>query len=347
VQLVRSVPFVLLCAALAAGCSSDPSNSSRIDYQKKAEQAAPLDVPPPLKVPVAGSDGLDVPAGVGKPAAVLPQPYNVRVVRDGEARWLVVDATPQALWLKVHDFLKAENLDVKEEEPRIGVIETDWAQNLADIPESGLRSILSKVVPYMYDSDTRDKYRLRLEQGTQPGTTEIFMNHYGMENVQRGETTRWVPRPSDPELAAEMLSRLMQFLGLTPEQAQAQLAAKNPPSPRARVQGDALLIDEGFARAWRLTGLALDRVGLVVEDLNREKGLYYVRQTEAFAVKEDENKGWFSGWFSSAESTETRFRLVLKGDDNSSRLTALDDKGEALPPEVTKMILDRLQEQLR
>ena len=54
-----------------------------------------------------------------------------------------------------------------------------------------------------------------------------------------------------------------------------------------------LRINEGFARAWRLTGVALDRVGFAVEDRDRSSGIYFVRYNELSGVSQEE-KGFFS-----------------------------------------------------
>jgi outer membrane protein assembly factor BamC len=41
-----------------------------------------------------------------------------------------------------------------------------------------------------------------------------------------------------------------------------------------------LAVNDEFDRAWRRVGLALDRVGFVVEDKNRSNGVYFVRYTD-------------------------------------------------------------------
>ena len=41
-----------------------------------------------------------------------------------------------------------------------------------------------------------------------------------------------------------------------------------------------LAVNDEFDRAWRRVGLALDRVGFVVEDKNRSNGIYFVRYTD-------------------------------------------------------------------
>ena len=93
-------------------------------------------------------------------------------------------------------------------------METDWAENRADIPQDFIRRILEKVTSALYSAATRDKFRTRLERGETPGTTELYVSHRGAEEVSQGENFVWQPRASDPELEAEMLNRLIVYLGV-------------------------------------------------------------------------------------------------------------------------------------
>ena len=49
-----------------------------------------------------------------------------------------------------------------------------------------------------------------------------------------------------------------------------------------------LQVDDGFDRAWRRVGIALDRSGFTVEDRDRAQGLYFVRYVDPkFAGREE------------------------------------------------------------
>ena len=90
--------------------------------------------------------------------------------------------------------------------------------------------------------------------------------------------------PPNPDLEAEMLSRLMIRFG-TPEAqavAAASPAAAAAAAPHARLEKSVdgvskLVVDDPFDRAWRRVGLALDRTGFTVVDRDRSTGLYFVR----------------------------------------------------------------------
>jgi len=44
-------------------------------------------------------------------------------------------------------------------------------------------------------------------------------------------------------------------------------------------------------------GIALDRIGLLVDDRNRSDGLYYLRITDDFRDKAKEDDGWLASFF--------------------------------------------------
>jgi outer membrane protein assembly factor BamC len=112
-------------------------------------------------------------------------------------------------------------------------------------------------------------------------------------------------------------------------------------------------VDEGFERAWRRVGLALDRVGFTVEDRDRTQGLYFVRYVDqGDDAKTTEKKGFLGNLFSFGSKAEkdkaaARYRVSVKGAAESSQITVLNNDGK---PEVSKTgekILTLLNEQLK
>jgi outer membrane protein assembly factor BamC len=113
--------------------------------------------------------------------------------------------------------------------------------------------------------------------------------------------------PADPELEAEFLRRLMVKLGVSQEQSKALAAATAPTRPRriANVNNQPVVqIDEGFDRAWRRVGLALDRTGFTVEDRDRSQGVYFVRYVTPNPDKKE--PGFFGKLFSGSRRTKRR-----------------------------------------
>ena len=220
---------------------------------------------------------------------VLPTSDSVHMEREGNTRWLVVKGDPDKLWPIVREFWQENGFVIRIDNPEAGIMETDWAENRAKIPDDIIRRTLGKVIDDMYSTGERDKFRTRMERGRKPGTVEIFITHRGMVEELTGsgiakdaDSSKWVPRPPDPSLEAEFMSRLMVRLGVEDQKAKAMVAEGRPPD-RAKLVRDgasgpsALELSEPFDRAWRRVGVALDRSGFTVEDRDRSKGLYYVR----------------------------------------------------------------------
>ena len=291
---MRFMIALVIASVALSGCQF--IESKKIDY-KSARKLPTLELPPDLTAPTADNryaipdtqggtatlsafnqERKDTPAGA---QILLPTQDKARIERAGSQRWLVVKATPQQVWPVIKDFWQETGFIVNVESPATGVMETDWAENRAKIPQDGVRKLLGKVIDGLYSTSERDKFRTRIEQGSDG--TEIYISHRGMEEVyasSREDRTVWQPRPSDPELEAEMLRRLMLRFGVENAKAQTLLADKAAPE-QARVLKNAatptLEMDESFDRAWRRVGLALDRIGFAVEDRDRTKGIYYVR----------------------------------------------------------------------
>jgi outer membrane protein assembly factor BamC len=367
----------IAAAALFAGlflgaCSSIEIPTKKVDY-KSTSRLPPLEIPPDLARP--GSDDRfvlpDSPKGSAtfsefakdrsaRPQAgsggVLPKIENVRLERAGTQRWLVVPGTPEQLWSVVREFWQESGFIVNLEMPEAGVMETDWSENRAKIPESGIRGFIGRAIDALYSTSERDKYRTRLERGSEPGTTEIYISHRGMEEVyitEGKDQLRWQPRKPDPELEAEFLRRLMVRLGTDNERAKTQIAGAAKAEPQARLdRGGALALVDSFDRAWRRVGLALDRVGFTVEDRDRSKGLYFVRYIDPDAdVKTRKESGWlarlnpFGG--GARPAGKEQYRILVRDTAGGTEVQVLDKDGNRDASVTANRILTLLHDQLR
>lgn len=375
-------PLALLSLA---GCGSINSlmESDRLDYKSAAKSSiSRLEIPPDLTqlqrdnryaIPEANrgtatASGYNLEQGL-RPTTSSNTPIapktkvGIRVERDGKQRWLVVEQAPEILWSQVKDFWQDSGFLINIESPETGVMETDWAENRAKIPLDFIRKTLGKALDTFYSTGERDKFRTRMERGAN-GTTEIYISHRGAEEVlvgQQKDSTLWTMRPSDPELEAEFLSRLMTRLGTDGERAKVAIATATPQIARAKLINDAngayVEVDESFDRAWRRVGLALDRVGFTVEDRDRTKGTYFVRYVDQ--DKEAQNKatttekGFLSKLFSFGSGSQNkaisaqRYRVVVKESGASSQVVVLNDEGRAEKSKTADQILSLLNEQLK
>lgn len=384
VRFLAALGLVAFAVITVSGCSWSSRAGGGIEY-KSAKSLPPLELPPQLSRParddrfqlpeaVAGSaqgssataSGLSAERAAGPKAGttdVLPDTGKIRMQRAGSERWLVVPEDPDRLWPLVREFWQNNGFLLKTEQPETGVMETDWAENRARIPNDGIRSLISTVFNAAYSTGTRDKFRTRLERGTDAGTTEVYISHRGMVetivNTSAGsENTKWQPSKPDPDLEAEFLRRLMVRLGMDDAQAKTTLAAVKPPAEeRARIGAasgglPSLALSEPFDRAWRRVGLALDRVGFTVEDRDRSKGLYFVRYVDpATDVKKDAGfLGKLAFWRSDPPRATDRdqFRVQIRDTANdSSVVQVLNREGTADASPTARRILGLLQEQLK
>jgi outer membrane protein assembly factor BamC len=373
----------ILVVALLSACSGNIlPESKKIDY-KSAGKLPSLDVPPDLTQPTRddryavpdispkGSATYSEYAGERKSGtvastatAVLPSVDKMRIERAGTQRWLVAAGSPEQLWPQLKEFWQETGFIVDLEVPEAGVMETDWAENRAKLPQDIIRSTIGKVFDSLYSTAERDKFRTRIEKGAEPGTTEIYISHRGMYEVyvNEGKTeTRWQPRPAEPELEAEMLRRLMVRLGVEEGRAKSMLAAEKQPEraklARAADGAGTLTLQEGFDRAWRRVGLALDRVGFTVEDRDRSQGMYFVRyiDPEASAKKKDgDDKGWLAklnpmNLFKGKPDVDPKqqYRIHVLGDGPDSNVRVLTREGGVDNSETARKILGLLHEQLK
>jgi outer membrane protein assembly factor BamC len=272
---------------------------------------------------------------------------DVRIERAGSQRWLVISRPVEQLWNPVADFWKENGFILSIDQEKLGIMETDWAENRAKIPQDFIRSTIGKVFDSLYSTGERDKFRTRLERN-KDGGTEIYISHRGMEEVytsSQKDATKWQPRASDPELENEFLRRMMISLGATADEAKvavAQIGTKQVARVSTGAQGPVLVMDESFDLAWRRVGLSLDRTGFTVEDRDRAQGVYFVRFVPSNAL-EKEKKGFLSGLFGSkTEARPAQYQFKVVGSGNSTTVSVLDDKGNAAPQADAKRIVELL-----
>jgi outer membrane protein assembly factor BamC len=335
-----SVKFGLL-AVVAALSACSALQGDKVDY-KSAGKGVALEVPPDLTQLTRDSRYV-MPGGavsansfqVGQAVPNLPTAAtaigDVRVERAGNQRWLVVNRPADQLWGPVRDFWQESGFLLTIDQPNLGIMETDWAENRAKIPHDVVRSTIGKALDSLYSTSERDRFRTRFERSASGGT-EIYVSHRGMVEVYSStqkDQTVWQPRPADAELEAEFLRRLMVKLGVPQAQsAAATAAAADKPSSRlATVNSQpVLVIDDAFDRAWRRVGLALDRTGFTVEDRDRSQGTYFVRYVPPSADKKD--PGFLARLFSREKAdAPLKYRIALKSEGQSTTVSVLNASG--------------------
>ena len=251
------VATVTLCFMLG-GCSvfGDWFSHGETDYKGAAKRTQPLEVPPDLTqlqkdsryLPQGGvvtasdlnkpADASSAPAGSSvaaapaQPAAAsapatpevaLAAAGNLHIEHNGDQRWLTTSDAPENVLPKVRNYWVTQGFTLTVDEPKTGILETDWKDSKTKLPGEGVSNFLSNLVSNLSDSGLRDRYRTRLERRADGGT-DIYVNHFGTAEAVTGKATSvqtpdvtWVPRPSDPGLEAQQLSQMMLSLASVTE----------------------------------------------------------------------------------------------------------------------------------
>ena len=352
--------FAMAGLSLALGACS-VLDTDRIDY-KSAGKAPSLDIPPDLQQ-LTRENRYNVPGSavtasgyqVGNVSQSAPTASatlgDVRIERAGNQRWLVVNRPADQLWDPVKDFWQESGFLLAMDQTNLGIMETDWAENRAKLPQDVIRNSIGKLFDALYSTGERDKFRTRLER-TANGGTEIYISHRGMVEVYNSaqkDRTVWQPRPADPELETEFLRRLMVRLGVTQEQSKALAATGvKTTSKISSVNGQpVVLVEDGFERAWRRVGLSLDRTGFTVEDRDRAQGTYFVRYVEPGSDKAE--AGFFGKLFGGAGKSNAplKYRIAVKSQGESTTVSVLNAAGtpenSSTAQRIVKVIADDLQ----
>jgi outer membrane protein assembly factor BamC len=358
-----SSKFAVIGLSLTLGACS-VLQSDKVDY-KSAGKAPTLDVPPDLTqlsketryavpgTPVTASSFQTSPTPIAQgPSVAATQTGDVHIEREGNQRWLVVNRAPDQLWDPVKDFWQESGFLLTMDQSNLGIMETDWAENRAKIPQDFIRETLGKVFDGLYSTGERDKFRTRLERNA-AGGTDIFISHRGMVEVysdSKKDQTVWQPRAADPELEAEFLRRLMLKLGVSQERAKALVAAGSVPQGATVVQVSGqptLELKDNFDRAWRRVGLSLDRTNFTVEDRDRSKGLYFVRFVPLVAEKPE--PGFFSRLFSSSkpEAAPKKYRVAVTAQGEQTRVSVQNADASVADATEAERIIKVLAEDLK
>lgn len=416
INIKHSAIYILVVASLVA-CDSIPFINNTSDY-KGAGRSRPLEVPPDLTAsPV--SDAYSIPGstnyssysqaqegqevGVEK---VLVTPDGVRLEKAGAQRWLVVNSPAEKVWPVILEFWTDQGFAVRSENAQLGVMETEWidTEAIKKDEKNDLGDKVDKWLDKLSNFTDKKKFRTRIDRGNQPGTTEIYMTHRSVSATPDDDKNKTNTRYGkidtgykvedkatvaqdvrDAELDAELLRRLMVKLGVA-EQKSKEIIAQGVTLKRAEVVKEAdgsatLKLNDPFDRAWRRVGLALDRVGFVIEDKDRSNGIFFVRyadvdiddtpkkkkglldtlkfwgdddKKEAGAVSNKDEKSMVEKlkfWGTDDKqkvNPEKQYRIkVADGDKDNTIVTVVDKEGARITTTTANRIVALMYEQLK
>jgi len=261
--MLHKLVFSLLMLVLYGCASQDPG------FYKHSQSFPPLEVPPNL-INATEEDAFHIPkiaaSVISKP--ILSNDSTVMMERDGQFRWLVMNGPTHYFWEQMHDFFVKHNIDLAWQDESLGIIETAWIDHYDT----------------QYGKFGQDKFRVRIEPAAQDGMSELHVAHRGVQQVLfDGQFTPvWDVRPNDAELEIELLGRILEFLTLEPERANALLEQVKHQKVLAALRVDEeipyILLDESYERSWQLVLRAIDRIGNTIVSKDQLSGLIRVRR---------------------------------------------------------------------
>lgn len=367
----RNKRYTALAAGLGlvvlSGCSQWNQlmgHEESVDYRSTVPSAGnPLSIPPDL-TQAGESAHYRAPEGTttlsqyqqsarqqqaaGAASNVLPASDHVRVLRDGNIRWLQVDQPAENVYPKIIDFWGEQGFTIHSQNAQAGLIETDWAENRAKVPEGWIKSALGGILDSVFDSGERERFRTRIERVN--NQTEVYISHDQMVETGTADNTgfKWIEGKEDPGLNAAMLARLMVFLGTDIERAQtlvtqAEAGPGQPQVERPAADQATLRLNESFDRAWRRVGVAIDGAGFSVDDRDRSAGDYYVRYLDTDTGRKIEQPNFFSRMFGGKGTSEAQvYRIHVADQGGASVVSVLDQAGQPDQSDTAKRIINVL-----
>ncbi len=358
----KNLALVILSLAMMACSSTGPHYKG--DYDVQNENGKPLEVPPDLVLP-KGDESLKIPSIAAEQTSIasyqekgtlknrdgssVAATPGVRMRRDGAVHWLEFDAPVGSVWSKLAPFFKSLGFKIVREDKKLGVMETDWQENRVKLPNDWFSTIFNS----FSSAGLKDRYRARVERDGDK--TLLFITQQGLrekhieDDTSDADDTYWEYRNSDPGLEREMLMRFLIFQGVKKNTAKA-ITTKKEISHAKLVEKNGNLylnVTETFPRTWRRVGLAMDRMGIHVDDRNRSAGVYYFSLNKAFRDQEDKN--WFEGIFGNdAVGNNNAFILKLDTEDDVVQISMRSRRGgQILKSKLARLILTKLQKYLK
>ena len=224
---------------------------------------------------------------------------EIRMHKLGELRWLYIEALPSSVWPLMKDFWSSSNYGLSFEDPNTGIIQSK---------EIVLASLKTKL-------------EMKVEHGIRQASSEIFLSHLMLD-----DSSSWVKVPLDKNIEDKVLRSALDFLSETPSKGGTSLVALNLNLGQKALlkqsndgNNNFIEMDLEFARAWAAVDRALKEALIVVKDLDREKGIFFV----TFSQKEE--KGFIKRLFTREEiGRDPDFRILIKKTGDNKCIVTVD-----------------------
>ncbi len=370
---------LIIASLLIGGCSKylpklDEVLPDRTKEYRKSESLPDLEVPPDL-TSEAINDSMAVPdvdaAGVATYSSyqervtarkeqrrVEENPLTIQALTDEQL--LVVNGLPSVVWYDLQSFWQSNGFELELDDQELGIMETGWRKDSQEL--------------------SRDRFKIFLEPGQQEGTSVLYVSHRGEAMQPVGENLVWTKRDRDLATEDAMLARLSRALGgtssgqatnsrsnsrsvqptrqvshpvtnadsyRTPAATGTPASANTPSSSRADVLNAGggkyyINVPQDFSQAWANTKQALERTSLIVEEGDRDLGVFYVTYSRTGEKKKSVWKK-IAFW---SDDEQDRYQVSLTGVGPKTEIVILDADGKWDSSDIANSILKELSSQL-
>jgi len=211
---------------------------------------------------------------------------QIRMHKLGELRWLYVESLPSTVWPLMKDFWTSSNYGLSFEDPNTGVIRSK------EIVLSSLNT----------------KLEMRVEHGIRQSSSEIFLEHLMLDS-----DNSWIKVPVNQNIEDKVLRSALDFLSETSSKGGTSLVALNlnfgqkALLKKSEDGSDFIEMNLEFPRAWAAVDRALKEALIIVKDLNRDKGIFFV------TFSQQEEAGFVKSLFTRQDIDEAPiFRILVK-----------------------------------
>lgn len=206
------------------------------------------------------TDGFVVPRP--EPISAAGEKARIKIQKVGDRRWILIDAPAAQVWPLTQSFLSRSGIEVAESSPNTGLVVTDW-------------------VIFKSDPQIKNQYRIRIEKGLRPESTEIHIlqRHADVDakdvapwggkslNVERES---WLLEELANALAGDIDNKAASLLGQSVGgQVKAELFIDGTePAMRLRLE---------HSRAWASLAHALTQEGYILWDESADQRVFYAQ----------------------------------------------------------------------
>jgi outer membrane protein assembly factor BamC len=340
VNRIKQTAIAILSVSIFSGCSSigalDEIVEDNSQKYQKATVLPPLDVPPDLSTSrindefAEKDDGSNYTEYANSSDNPLAAKYNVApstkpaLTGEGTARHLIVYGQSDELWQRMVAFWGSNEIGVNRQDQTIGLMDTNT------------------------DADGY-AYRTRVEAGDVPNTFKMYISAASFD--------------SDAQKNEAKLRLLADYMGaIQRKERQQQVGVEQQNSPLTVITNinavivdeasdhQALKVDRNLEQVWRGIGRVIDSKYFVVQDRERDKGVYFVQYLDPFVLARtaDESMlGKLAFWQDEMDKTPELFYYIkLVTDEDDTKVIILDIDQVRTSSPSARRLLRLIQEEL-